>query len=80
MARTSITTSASISYLHNEVKSLKGNMKIIKGGKTVNMVGETMNSFYGYKVIGIYQTPEQCAADPIAVANGLEPATSSTRT
>lgn len=32
-----------------------------------------MNSFYGYKVIGIYQTPEQCAADPIAVANGLEP-------
>ena len=23
--------------------------------------------------IGIYQTPEQCAADPIAVANGLEP-------
>ena len=35
------------------------------------MVGETMNSFYGYKVIGIYQTPEQCAADPIAVANGL---------
>ena len=62
-----------LSYLHNEVKSLKGNMKIIKGGKTVNMVGETMNSFYGYKVIGIYQTPEQCAADPIAVANGLEP-------
>ena len=62
-----------LSYLHNEVKSLKGNMKIIKGGKTVNMVGETMNSFYGYKDIGIYQTPEQCAADPIAVANGLEP-------
>lgn len=32
-----------------------------------------MNSYYGFKVIGIYQTPEECAADPIAVANGLEP-------
>ena len=29
-----------LSYLHNEVKSLKDNMTIIKGGKTVNMVGE----------------------------------------
>lgn len=62
-----------LSYLHNEVKSLKDNMTIIKGGKTVNMVGEKMNSYYGFKVIGIYQTPEECAADPIAVANGLEP-------
>lgn len=62
-----------LSYLHNEVKSLKDNMTIIKGGKTVNMVGEKMNSYYGFKVVGIYQTPEECAADPIAVANGLEP-------
>lgn len=62
-----------LSYLHNEVKSLKDNMTIIKGGKTVNKVGEKMNSYYGFKVIGIYQTPEECAADPIAVANGLEP-------
>ncbi|WP_418698208.1 SusC/RagA family TonB-linked outer membrane protein [Bacteroides sp.] len=62
-----------LSYLHNEVKSLKDNMNIIKGGKTVNMVGEKMNSYYGFKVVGIYQTPEECAADPIAVANGLEP-------
>ena len=51
-----------LSYLHNEVKSLKDNMTIIKGGKTVNMVGEKMNSYYGFKVIGIYQTPEECAA------------------
>lgn len=62
-----------LSYLHNEVKSLKDNMTIIKGGKTVNKVGEKMNSFYGFKVVGIYQTAEECAADPIAVANGLEP-------
>lgn len=62
-----------IGYLHNEVKSLLDNLSIIKGGKTVQKVGEKMNSYYGYKVIGIYQTPEECAADPIAVANKLVP-------
>ena len=62
-----------IGYLHNEVKSLLNNLSIIKGGKTVQKVGEKMNSYYGYKVIGIYQTPEECAADPIAVANKLVP-------
>lgn len=46
---------------------------MIKGGASVNKVGEKMNSYYGYKVVGIYQTPEECAADPIAVANGLVP-------
>ena len=62
-----------IGYLHNEVKSLLNNLNIIKGGRTVQKVGEKMNSYYGYKVIGIYQTPEECAADPIAVANKLVP-------
>lgn len=62
-----------LGYLHNEVKSLKDGLSIIKGGKTVQMVGEKMNSYYGYKVVGIYQTEEECAADPIAVANNLEP-------
>ena len=62
-----------IGYLHNEVKSLLNNLNIIKGGKTVQKVGEKMNSYYGYKVIGIYQTPEECAADPIAVTNKLVP-------
>lgn len=61
-----------LSYLNNKVKDL-GGLDYIKGGKTINMVGEEMNSYYGYKVVGIYQTPEECAADPIAVANGLVP-------
>lgn len=69
----SYTIGANVSWLHNEVKSLKDNMNIIKGGKTVNMVGEKMNSYYGYKVVGIYQTEAECAADPIATANNLEP-------
>lgn len=60
------------SFLRNRVKKL-GGKNIIKGGQTANIVGEKMNSFYGYKVIGIYQNAAQVAADPIAVANGLEP-------
>lgn len=63
---------ANLSFLWNTVKDL-GGKSIIKGGKTVNIVGEEMNSFYGFKVVGVYQTPEEVAADPIAVANGLEP-------
>ena len=62
-----------VSWLRNRVKSLRDGVNIIKGGQTVQKVGEKMNSYYGYKVIGIYQTDEECAADPIAVANGLVP-------
>jgi len=67
------TIGTTMSYLHNEVTDLKNGTSIIRGGKTVNMIGEKMNSYYGYKVVGIYQTPEEVAADPIAVANNLEP-------
>lgn len=62
-----------VSWLRNRVKSLRDGTNLIKGGKTVQMVGEKMNSFYGFKVVGIYQTEEECANDPIAVANGLVP-------
>ncbi len=55
------------------MKALRGGLQYIIGGRTVNMVGERMNSFYGYEVVGIYQTEEEIKADPIAVANGLEP-------
>lgn len=64
---------ATLSYLHNEVRSLDGNLSYIKGGKTINMVGEKMNSYYGYKVVGVYQNQAEINADPIAVANQLEP-------
>lgn len=61
-----------LSYLHNKVKSLSGSDRI-SNGATANMVGEQMNSFYGFKVVGIYQNAAECAADPIAVKNGLVP-------
>lgn len=60
------------SALRNRVKELNG-LPYVLGGKTINKVGERMNSYYGYEVVGVYQTPEQCAADPVAVANGLQP-------
>lgn len=60
-------------WLHNEVKSLKDGISMIKGGKTVQMVGEKMNSYYGFKVEGVYQNEAEIKADPVAVANGLEP-------
>lgn len=46
---------------------------MINNGKTYNIVGEEMNSYYGYKVVGIYQTEDEVKNDPVAVANGLEP-------
>lgn len=64
---------ANFSWLHNEVKSIEEGVSMVKGGKTSNIVGEKMNSFYGYEAVGVYQSAEEIAADPIAVANGLEP-------
>lgn len=64
---------ANFGWLHNEVKSLKDGITMIQGGKTVQMVGEKMNSFYGYKVTGIYQNQAQIDADPIGKANGCQP-------
>ncbi len=62
-----------VSWLRNRVKSLFGSQQILRGGKTVQKVGEEMNSFYGYKVIGVYQNDAEIAADPIAVTNNLQP-------
>lgn len=61
-----------LSFLRNEVKSLSG-ATMVNNGKVYNIVGKEMNSFYGYKVIGIYQNEAQIKADPIAVANGCQP-------
>lgn len=63
---------ANVGTLHNEVKSLSG-LSYVLGGKTINMVGEKMNSYYGYIVEGVYQTQDEVDADPVAVANSLEP-------
>jgi len=67
---------ANITTLHNEVKSLNG-LPYLYGGtaefRTISKVGGQINSYYGYKVLGVYQNAQEIANDPIAVANGLKP-------
>ena len=37
------------------------------------MVGEPIEAFFGWEVVGVYQNDEEIQNDPIAVANGLVP-------
>lgn len=64
-----------ISKNDNKVRSLGGNQSIITefsdGSAVITQVGESMNSFYGYKTRGIYQTSMDVASD--AIYNGGEP-------
>jgi TonB-linked SusC/RagA family outer membrane protein len=68
--------SLNLSTLNNEVKDLKG-IPYLYGGsaefRTITKVGESINSYYGYKVEGVYQTQEQVDNDPIAQKYGLQP-------
>lgn len=60
--------------LKNKVTKLDGlNMMENNNSKQVKMIGQSMDAFYGYKVLGVYQNWDEIKADPIAVANGLEP-------
>ncbi len=38
-----------------------------------SIVGEPLFAFYGREIIGVYQNDAQVQADPVAVANNLEP-------
>ncbi|MCC8152797.1 MAG: SusC/RagA family TonB-linked outer membrane protein, partial [Tannerellaceae bacterium] len=65
-----------LSTLKNKVTYLNGLDYINTGSaefRTVRMLGEAVDSYYGYEVIGVYQTQAQVDADPIAVKNGLQP-------
>lgn len=68
--------SANFSTLKNEVRDLYG-QPYIDGGSAEfrqrSIVGESLLAFYGRKVVGVYQTDAEIAADPIAVANKLVP-------
>ena len=67
---------ANLTTLHNEVKDLNG-LSYLYGGsaefRTISQVGGELNAYYGYDIEGVYQNAAEIAADPIAVANGLEP-------
>jgi len=65
-----------VSTLKNEVRDLNGQPYIDAGQaefRQRSAVGEPLMSFYGWKTDGIYQNHAEIDADPIAVANGLEP-------
>lgn len=63
--------------LKNRVVSIQKGIDYILTGtaenRTIMAVGQAMNSFFGYKVIGIYKNEAEVKSDPIAVANGYKP-------
>ncbi len=67
---------ANLSTLKNEVMDLYG-QPYIDGGmaefRQRSIVGEPLLAFFGREVIGVYQNQAEIDADPVAVANGLEP-------
>jgi TonB-linked SusC/RagA family outer membrane protein len=70
------TIGGNLSTLKNKVLDLHGlayKMTGVSEFPTIMQVGQPVNSFYGYQVVGVYQTQAEINADPIAVANGLVP-------
>lgn len=65
-----------IATLTNEVLGL-GGAEFLDAGtaefRQRSIVGESLFAFYGREVIGVYQNEAQIQADPVAVANDLEP-------
>lgn len=65
-----------ITTLRNEVVDLYG-QPYLDGGtaefRQRSIVGQPLLAFFGREVIGVYQTQAQVDADPVAVANNLEP-------
>ena len=67
---------ANFSTLKNEILDLAGQENLTTGGDVAqrSVVGGSINSFYGLKVAGVYQTPEEIQNDPAAqaaIGNGL---------
>lgn len=64
------------STLKNEVLDLYG-QPYIDGGSAEfrqrSIVGEPLLAFFGREIEGVYQNDAEIQADPVAVANGLEP-------
>jgi TonB-linked SusC/RagA family outer membrane protein len=72
----SYTVGGNFSTLKNEAIDLYGQPYIDGGSAEFRQrtyVGQPLMAFYGRQVIGVYQTAAECAADPIAVTNGLVP-------
>ncbi|MBS2211375.1 TonB-dependent receptor [Carboxylicivirga mesophila] len=67
---------ANVSTNKNEVRELYGQEYILNGSaefRQLTKVGEPLYAFYGWEVAGVYQNQAEIDADPVAVANGLQP-------
>ncbi|PHN06628.1 SusC/RagA family protein [Flavilitoribacter nigricans DSM 23189 = NBRC 102662] len=65
-----------ISTLKNEVVDLFGQAYVDGGSaefRQRSIVGQPLLAFFGREVVGVYQNQAQIDADPVAVANNLEP-------
>lgn len=65
-----------VGTLNNEVLDLGGQSFLDAGTaefRQRSIVGEPIFAFYGREVIGVYQNESQIQADPVAIANELEP-------
>jgi len=61
---------ANFATLKNEVLDLDGQQNLTSGGDFTqrSVVGGSISAFYGLEIAGVYQTPEEVAADPAAIA------------
>lgn len=65
-----------VSTLKNEVRDLFGQPHIDGGSaefRQRSIVGEPVLAFFGREVAGVYQNQSEIEADPVALANNLEP-------
>jgi len=67
---------ANLATLTNEVRAIGGQPFLDAGTaefRQRSIVGDPIFAFYGREVIGVYQNDAEIQADPIALANNLEP-------
>ncbi|MDH7911605.1 TonB-dependent receptor [Winogradskyella sp. SYSU M77433] len=73
----SFSVAGNIATLNNEVTKVNSAAGYFDTGQAEfrqrSMVGEPIEAFFGWEVVGVYQNDDEIQNDPIAVANGLVP-------
>jgi TonB-linked SusC/RagA family outer membrane protein len=61
------------STVQNQITHISNNKLVttITGGEIVNMVGETANSFYGYRYLGVFSTSEEASEANLVNSRGM---------
>jgi len=73
----SFSVGANIATLKNEMTKINSDAGYFDTGQAEfrqrSMIGEPIEAFFGWEVLGVYQNNDQVQNDPIAVANDLVP-------